>query len=212
MKEVEIYEAAEKDLIQIAACHIAAFPDSLISKMGISYLTRVYEWYLRDDRAFLFYCSNESLLGFCGGIFYKDEVVMGSASSMTQFSFYQAIKAILKKPWLIIHKEMIAKYGFIIKNFWYRIFPPQNTPGNEKGEFVPFSGLVVIAVDPDQQGKGIGQKLLSEFESRSVRLGLHLMRLSVEAKNGRAIAAYKKSGWEIFSNDGKSVGMQKRIA
>ena len=201
------------DLKEVAQCHKKSFPTSLSSSMGIEYLKRMLSWYLDSPNGFIFsdFSDMGEVKGYLGGIIVNGNLPYGSASSMAQHSFDAAVLAFLKKPWLIFHKEMFRKYRFVLRNIWYRIFPQRVRATRSNGEFIPHTGLVVIGVDPAFQGQGIGQSLLSEFERRTIELGIGQMKLTVHSENEKAIGAYKKSGWTILSQSGKSVAMQKQL-
>lgn len=211
-----IRKAKIKDLTRIAECHQRAFPKSLSSAMGITYLKKMLEWYLTDPRAFLFYVNeNDSCLGYCGGLKYSGDNQVGSASSMIQYSFNAAIKSILFRPWLLVHPEFISKDKLALRNVWRRIssnrkplIPNSIAPPSS----VAFhAGLIMIGVDPAYQGKGFGTTLLQEFENRSKEMGFHKLVLTVKSENTKAIKSYLRNGWIIVSDDRKSLRMSKDV-
>ncbi|MEO7990182.1 MAG: GNAT family N-acetyltransferase [Chryseolinea sp.] len=213
---MNIRKAKVEDLKIIAECHQKAFPKSLSSAMGVTYLMKMLEWYLRDERAFLFYIEeNNKYVGYCGGLKHDGKTQFGSASSMIQHSFNAAVKAMLMHPWLFVHPEFVSKYKLTLKNIWKRLkgssktsapkAPPLKTP------IEPHAGLIVIGVDPAYQGKGFGSKLLQEFETVSKEMGFHKLMLTVKSENAQAIKSYQRNGWYIVSDDGKSVAMDKDI-
>jgi ribosomal protein S18 acetylase RimI-like enzyme len=75
----------------------------------------------------------------------------------------------------------------------------------------PHTGLIVIGVDPDFQGKGYGSLLLREFERQSMIRGYHLMMLTVRTDNHQAIRAYERSGWRVVETGLSSTTMEKRV-
>ena len=86
---MEIKQASPVDLKVIAVCHRSAFPYSLTSKMGVKYLEKIFSWYLSTDKAFLFFLKeNDQIVGYAGGIIVDGTLAHGSASSMTQHTFY----------------------------------------------------------------------------------------------------------------------------
>lgn len=208
---VEIKAATEKNIEQIARCHCAAFPASLSSALGLSYVGKMMHWYLSNDHTFLIYINEESkCVGYCGGMV-KTIWGEGSASSMAQYSFNSAVKSFLLRPWLIFHKEVRAKFPFILKNLRTRFLTNKNKNTEAKPIFEPYVGLVVIGVDPKSQGKGYGSLLLQEFEVIAKSKGLKRMILSVLSDNNQAIAAYQRNGWSVSEINGKSTSMEKLI-
>jgi ribosomal protein S18 acetylase RimI-like enzyme len=52
---------------------------------------------------------------------------------------------------------------------------------------------------------------MKNFEEESKKRGAAKITLSVKSSNARAIAAYKKSGWQISSQTKKDIDMFKMI-
>jgi ribosomal protein S18 acetylase RimI-like enzyme len=210
-----IKEAQELDLSMIAECHISAFPKSLSSALGIRYVTKMLAWYLSSDQTFLFFFKEEQVVkGYCGGMIRKSAGA-GSASSMAQFSFDQAIRSFLLRPWLIIHTELRAKYLFIGRNLWARlnrlVNRNQKITSANSTIFEPYVALVVIGVRGEAHGKGYGSLLLQEFERRTILLGYKKMLLTVLTNNDKAIKSYERNGWVVTQVNGKSTSMEKRL-
>lgn len=211
----EIKEAKTEDLEKIAICHREAFPASLSTALGLNYVKAMLGWYLSREDAFLFYIESEGrCLGYCGAMM-KNKAGMGSASSMAQYSFNQAIRSFLVRPWLVFHAELRAKYLFIGKNVWTRI--KRMARGNSKNLtnapaiFDPYIGLVVIGVRADEHGKGFGSQILQEFERKTIQLGYKKMALTVLTNNSKAIKSYVRNGWEVTLVNGQSTSMEKRL-
>ncbi|MBL7846671.1 MAG: GNAT family N-acetyltransferase [Cyclobacteriaceae bacterium] len=205
------------DLKAIAACYQRAFPGSLSTAMGHVYVCKMMEWFMLTKHNFIFQLDDDqgNLVGFCGGMLNDGIHPRGSASEMIQYSFNEGVKSILKQPWLVFHKEMRAKYGLAFKNIATRL---TNALGSGKpkkyykpGAVEPHAGLVVIAIEPMFQGKGLATILLDEFERYTIDSGLRAMKLSVKADNAQAIKSYIRNGWEIYDNRGHSVSMIKRL-
>lgn len=208
---VVVKMAKPEDLKKIALCHQAAFPDSLSSALGLDYVSIMLQWYLSNDSTFLFFVEvGDKCVGYCGGMV-KTVWGIGSASSMAQYSFNAAVLGFCKKPWLILHPEVRAKYRFLIKNVYNRFFSKQKLKGDPSIVFEPYAGLVVIGVEPTYQGKGYGSLMLKEFEKITRQRGLKKMVLSVLTANVQAIGSYTRNGWMISKIDGRSVGMEKLL-
>lgn len=212
--EYSIDIAREKDLAAIADCHRAAFPDALTSKMGKRYLRKVFSWYLSTNHTFLFFIKqSNTIIGYCGGMVVDGSLAHGSASSMTQHTFNEGIKALLVRPWLLLHPDFLARYKFFARNILTRIrnrFGKQEIRSAPKPK-VPHTGLVVIGVAPAFQGKGYGSVLLKEFERITLERGLSKMILSVNSDNNQAIQSYTRNGWIIANVKGKSTSMEKAL-
>lgn len=138
----------------------------------------------------------------------------GSTSGMLQYSFYQAVRSILLRPWLIIHPEMVSRYKLIARNIFFRIKKSvfrNSLAKTDKKTFSPYAGLVVIGVDPQKRGGGIGSLLLNKFEEESTKLGVEELRLTVNKRNVSAIRFYERNGWSTGENHPKTIQMLKKI-
>lgn len=213
---VKIVKATIEDIPRLARCHRVAFPKTLSTAMGQHYVEKMLEWYLVDDRAFIFLLEeNGQCVGYCGGLKFDGTNPVGSASSMIQHSFNAAAKAILIRPWLLVHSEFVAKYRLALKNIWRRLMrneqPSVSSSKTQMDIVEPHAGLVVIGVDPAYQGKGYGSKLLQEFEAVARELDFQILKLTVKSTNAKAIKSYQRNGWHTISDDGKSVTMNRNI-
>jgi ribosomal protein S18 acetylase RimI-like enzyme len=209
----QIINSTTADLAAIAACHKKAFPHSLSSGMGIKFLTKMLDWYLCNDYAFLFHMENNGkIAGYCGGIKVDGTQPTGSASGMAQHSFQMAVISFIKRPWLLFHPEVRKKYKLIARNIVYKLHIKKPARRNISTSKEPvYVGLVVIGIDPVFQGKGYSKIILDEFEKRGRSMGVSKLRLTVLPDNNTAIRAYRKSGWkeDIIANN--SVSMSKII-
>lgn len=201
------------DLVNIAHCHRVAFPKSLSSLLMISFTMKMLSWYLVDDRGVLFHIEeNGKVVGYCGGIKTKRQGLLGSSSSMTQFTFNTLIVALILRPWLLFHSENKKRISFIYKNILVKMglrkkenFQPSTQP------FEPYWGLVVIGVDPAWQGKGIGSQLLKEFETQAKEDKVSYISLSVNKSNHYAIKSYYKNGWTELTNTKETLILSKKL-
>jgi ribosomal protein S18 acetylase RimI-like enzyme len=211
---MEIKQASPVDLKVIAVCHRSAFPYSLTSKMGVKYLEKIFSWYLSTDKAFLFFLKeNDQIVGYAGGIIVDGTLAHGSASSMTQHTFNDAVKALMFRPWLLLHRDFVTRYGLFTRNIVTRLRNKFRKVEirSAVAPKEPHVGLVVIGVDPAFQGKGYGSQLLQEFERVSKNLGFDKMMLTVRSDNSNAIKSYERNGWSISKVEGVSTSMEKRL-
>lgn len=213
-----IKDSKKEDLKKIAKCHQSAFPDSLSSKMGINYLSKMIEWYLSDDKKFLFHLEDDSgkCIGYCGGMIDDGLQTTGSASGMIQYSFNEGVRALMLRPWLLFHNELVSKYKLIKKNVRMRLKKKEAKAENKNKKIKKESreiqsGLVVIGVISDYHGKGCGSLLLQEFENKTKKMNISLMGLTVRNDNDKAIRSYERNGWIRNSLSGNSLEMIKRL-
>lgn len=213
----KIVNATFEDLPRLARCHRVAFPKTLSTAMGQQYVEKMLEWYLLDDRAFIFLVEEDGkCVGYCGGLKFDGTHRIGSASSMIQHSYDKAVRTFITKPWLLLHPEFLSKYRLAVKNVWRRIRKKLGITDKtklSKREQLPKShtGLIVIGVDPVVQGKGYGSLLLQEFERVSKELGFKRMMLTVRSHNVQAIRSYQRNGWRTTEVQGKSTSMEKLL-
>jgi len=213
----EILVATHNDLGVLATCHRAAFPNSLSTAMGQNYVEKMLEWYLVDERAFLFFLEVDGqCVGYCGGMKNEGTGRIGSASSMIQHSYNHAVKIFIRRPWLFLHPEFFPRYKLAARNVWRRM---KKWFGNNE-KVVPIEnlqhpeshiGLIVIGVQQKLQGKGYGSMLLQEFERISKDLGFNKMMLTVKSDNVQAIRSYLRNKWIVSKVEGKSTSMEKAM-
>ena len=216
---VKIVSTTERDLDRLAACHNLSFPKSLASALGKHFVKRMLSWYLSSDKSFLFHIEGDSkkVIGYCGGLISDGSLGTGSASGMTQHSFWHAVMAFITRPWLLFHPEVLAKWPLIWKNILTKIRLRKKSHFTQEQKLQmsiePKVGLVVIGVDPAYQGQGYGSLLLQEFESRAKDVyNIPRLQLTVHADNIAAIKAYKKNGWERGVQMGTSLEMKKNLS
>src|SRR6478672_6087029 len=196
----------------IGICHLKCFPSSFSSKLGLKYINKSFEWFLTNANRFLFHieCDNK-VVGYCGG-FRSSYHGDGSTSGMLQYAMREAIKGIIRKPYLLFHPELIKRYPLIFKNIRRRIFETKkNIPVAHHNFNESKIGLVIIGVHPEYRGKGCFELLMQQFEEECKKRNADKMILSVKAANTRAVAAYKKVGWQIASQSKKGVEMFKIV-
>lgn len=211
---MEFKPAQHTDLMRIAQCHYDVFPRSLTSRMGVPYLSKIFSWYISTDKAFLFFVEGDGkVVGYAGGMIVDGTLAHGSASSLTQHTFNDSIKAVLMRPWLFFHPEFMSRYALFARNIFTRIRNKfrKNAVRSAVKPAEPYAGLVVIGVHPTFQGKGYGSAILVEFERRIAQYGLKRMLLTVNPDNAQAIASYKRNGWCTLNATPKSVSMEKRL-
>ncbi|QEC69099.1 GNAT family N-acetyltransferase [Panacibacter ginsenosidivorans] len=186
-------------LPEVARCHLISFPGSFGTKLGYAFAIRSMEWFLAGENRFLFHVTDhDKVIGYCGG-FQSKGIGDGSTSGMMQYAMKEAAMGMLKKPWLFFHKDVIRFYPLILKNISRKITGIKKNPvihpvaTNNTPSHI---GLVVIGVHPDYRGKGCFELLMQHFEIECIKRHASKMTLSVRTSNARAIAAYKKTGWQ----------------
>lgn len=209
----KISNTLKQALPDIAQCHKACFPESLATRLGEAYVEKSLDWFLVNHKRFLYHISaDDKVIGYCGG-FIPSKPGDGSSSGMLQHAFNKAITGIIKNPLLLFHSEVKQHYPFLWRNIKRKITgkakPAQ--PVDKSKPFTPYVGLVVIAVHPSYQGKGIAQQLMAEFERRVKEYNQNEQVLSVKKNNARAINVYLKSGWKVKEEHSQTYVMNKFV-
>lgn len=214
----QIFHTTHADLPNVAHCHCAAFPGSLSAALGRRYVANMLSWYLSSDKTFIFHISGKDgeIAGYCGGMVSDGSLGTGSASGMAQYSFKAAIWAFATHPWVLWHPELRAKWPLLWKNLLMKLgLRPKvhfNAEEKKARAQAPQAGLVVIGVDPQYQGQGLGSVLLKEFERVAMEVyGIGHLQLSVLADNQQAIRAYERNGWVREREQGRSLSMRKVV-
>ncbi|CAN5732403.1 hypothetical protein BH10BAC2_BH10BAC2_16180 [soil metagenome] len=202
-----------QQLPEVARCHMASFPDSFGTKLGLAYSKKSLQWFLAGENRFLFHITDEGrVIGYCGG-FQSTGLGDGSTSGMMQYAMNEAAMGMFRKPWLFFHKDVIRFYPLIIKNISRKITGSKNTAVISPGgiNLITSIGLVVIGVHPAYRGKGCFELLMHHFEKECKERNATKMTLSVKSSNTRAIVAYKKAGWLNTAETAKAIEMYKTL-
>lgn len=210
-----IETALKKDLDEIAICHMNAFPDSFSTKLGRKYCIKMLEWYLSSDKTFLFHTKiDNNIVGYCGGKIAGSHG-SGSTTAMMQFTFKQAIKSLILKPWLFFNSSMISNYSIVHKNILLKLGVKKKSgpiiKKHKNNDDFKSVGLVVIGVNKKYQGLGYGGELLIEFEKRCKSSGAKRINLNVKNSNFNAIKSYSRNGWLVDTSNNHETKMYKLI-
>jgi ribosomal protein S18 acetylase RimI-like enzyme len=202
MSEVEIRDARETDLGEVARLHIEAFPGSVLGELGEEAVRRNYLWQLTGphDLTAIVAGDGDRLLGFLfGGVFRGSTI--GFVKSQRWFLAGQVARhpRILLRGvgWnrLVLGARLLARRSV--------------TPQPEQPDAVPRRslGVLAIAVDPAAQGRGVGRALMDEASCRARQQGFETMHLTVHPSNAGALSFYRSLGWsELAEPDGTWVG------
>lgn len=181
--------------------------------MGQRYLERMFSWYICTPDTFLFHISeNGRCIGYCGGMLAGGKRAAGSTSSVLRYTLWDAVWALIWRPWLWFNSEIWENWPLFWKNFLFKLGIRKQHSISRKASPTPIlsAGLIVIGVHPDYQGKGFGSALLKEFERIAIeKYGVHRFHLSVRADNEPAIRAYEHAGWQRGELQGVSLSMWK---
>lgn len=216
---MKIVKSDISHLPSIAKVHRSAFPKNLSSLLGNNYLKKTLQWYLENhSNGFLIHLEDEGkIIGYVTAFRSSDNLRYGSASTLAQYAFREAVLAFFLRPWLLFHPEIVEKWTLIKKQFIIRSKLRQEKAISSSSVQLsrPKSksnscGLLSIGLLKEFQGKGCGSALLSAFEYEAVeKFNPEVLELSVKTNNKMAISAYLKNGWSIEYQDAKNTIMNK---
>ena len=197
------------NLAEVAKIHIAAFPESLFTKLGSECVIRHYEWQLESpDKVYAVGAFNdEKILGYCfGGVF---TMALGGFLVRNKGLI---IKRLILRPWLMFHPVFIKK---ILRGFSLLMKFSKNKDSTTKVPTITVDshfGILAIASDPKARGLGIGKRLMEHSEQYAREQDFKKMNLSVNPKNINAIRFYEHIGW-VKDGDTKNWqgGMKKEL-
>lgn len=192
------------DLARVGEVHLAAFPESALTRLGGDAPRRYYDWLLAGPHdAFPRGAFAEGrLVGFCFGGVYRGALT----GFVRRDAAYLALRALLR-PGLLLGGAFRRAAALGARLL---VRAPRRTP--PPGGWAPSFGILSIAVHPEARGTGAARALMDDAEAEARRRGFALMHLSVRPENVRAVRFYEKCGWERREADGEWKGiMIKRL-
>ena len=201
---MKIIQSTTSDLQEIAVVHQSAFPHHLSSALGNAFIRKTLTWYLiHPDLGFLLHLEdNGKVVGYVTAFYNNGSLKHGSATTMGQYAFKQAMVSFILQPWLVLHPELRAKWSLIGKQLALKIGFQKTfikpSVGKVEKKTSNLCSLLSIGVDQKAQGKGYGSHLIQAFEREAIqRFHPSSLELSVKSDNIQAKAAYIRNGWQI---------------
>jgi ribosomal protein S18 acetylase RimI-like enzyme len=204
--DIKIRSVTINDLQPIAKVHVAAFPKSALTKLGLGAVYRYYHWQLTGPHrcVALGAWQNDNLCGFSfGGRF------NGALSGFLKTHRWYLLTKVISKPWLMFHPWFRERIVFAIRGLFRR--QSTSLTRGSAGRTESF-GILAIAVAPTAKRKGIGSLLMEMCEESAISWNANRMHLTVAVHNIEAIKFYEALGWQQESSTGKWTGtMVKQI-
>ena len=200
---LKIVDMNKADLDILTSAHMLAFKGYSNTKIGRNYVRKFLKWFVDYPEGIAIaalYKGNEA--GYVVG------APVGYQSKMNKDLMSTAIFGFLTHPWAILNPKILRIVASRVGTLINRKKDLKQSAQNDLGKTI---SLVGIAVSPEFGGLKIGSCLMDEFESRSREKGFDTMRLSVYDNNDKALALYKKSGWNEFSRNDKTITLFKKI-
>lgn len=177
---VEIIKAQGKDIPDIVAIHIKAFPDFFLTTLGESFLKLFYRSVLKSsDGILLIGKTDGETIGFCAGTLLSAGFNTRLIKNNLMGYVGQGIKLLFTHPIRIWH---------LFKNM-----TKENASVGDKGEYAE---LLSIGVDPEKQGGGVGKEILVALEEEVSRRGGVKLSLTTDYNdNEKTIGFYHSLGY-----------------
>lgn len=190
MDELDLVRLDASALDEVCVIHAAAFPDSGLTVFGSEAVRRYYRWLLEGphDALLMGVRDGDRLLGFCAaGVF------RGAMSGFLRANRAYLALTILRHPRLLASPliQDRAREAVKVTLRFSRVFRAVKRGPAPQPQF----GVLAIATDPTQTGRGVARALIAEAEQRARRLGHTRMVLTVHPENVRAIRVYEGMGW-----------------
>ncbi len=225
---VTLREMTSRDLPEVARVHVAAFGDSLLSKLGTGIVERYYAWQVSGVNTVRAEVAiwDSHVAGFAVGGEFKDSLrgfFNGNRSSIAM--------AVLSRPHLLADPLLWERLALLRKVFRRArrrrlkiargATPVASTPASEvasagesdsRPSALPPFNVLAIAIHPDRRRLGVGRRLMQDQELTAASWGRDRMILTVNNGNKEAVEFYLRCGWELASANGThEVRMQKRL-
>jgi len=201
-RAISVRDVEAADLDAIAAMHIQAFADSILSRLGTEAVRRNYLWQFDGphDLTALIASDATQPLGFLfGGVF------RGSTIGFIKREKWFLLRRVLTHPAILLGSVGWNRVVLGVRLLLRR----SPTPSAENPAAVPAGsfGVLSVAVDPVAQGRGVGGTLMAEARLRAIQQSFVRMHLSVHSDNANALQFYRSLGWtELKEPDGRWIG------
>jgi len=202
--DIQLKQLKQDDCISAARIHLAAFPNSSLTKLGVEAVKRYYlqQMVPTNDCIAVGAYDNGQMIGYIfAGIFHG--VLTGFVNNNRWF----LVTRVLFHPWLVLNPMFREAIKLALSKFKQKKSSHIKT-NMKKPDFVVLS----IAVDPKVQQKGIGQLLMDYAEHEAIKRGFKRMVLTVNPLNKKAINFYEKNMWIRSSNhSGNNIELTKQL-
>jgi ribosomal protein S18 acetylase RimI-like enzyme len=192
-----VREMRASDVPGIASLHRLVFVDYFLTHMGQRFLERFYAEFVDESGSYGFVAVHAGRpVGF---------VIGTTDSAVLHNRFYRrnlgALMLIVLERLLTdsyVRRNIMSRMMHIRRAFctlFYHAYGGDSTYKRGSCSSVP-ARLLSIGVAPDFRGQGVADRLVCCLFERLRQDGVECVGLSVRPDNARAIAFYKKTGWE----------------
>ena len=208
MDSIKITTLTTRDIAAMKKIHIDAFPDRALSLLGESTISSYYQILLDHPK----FClrigafDGSQLVGFLIG-----GEMQGITPTFVRKNLFRLALHVIIHPWLLtkpIVRSRIRMTMKMLRKWKPRAQPP---PRKTTRGLKTFS-ILVIAVDPTSQSKGVGKQLMQRAEQVAAEHGYERMHLSVDMNNTNAIGFYEHLNWKRHHPEKWCGGMIKPLS
>ncbi len=205
--QTQLLKIERHHLPSVAQVHLAAFPSSALTRLGIEVVRRYYDWQLfgPHDHEFVGLFHGQNLQGYAVG-----GISMGATGGFIKQNLGLLCWKVATHPWLIRIGRFRGRLRTALRVVFARRSRIENAlPLANASSF----GVLAIAVDPRAHGKGYGKLLMDKLESSARDRGFSRMHLTVAFDNAHAIAFYEHLAWRKSETGNQWNGrMEKQLA
>jgi ribosomal protein S18 acetylase RimI-like enzyme len=216
MAPLELADLKLSDAAELAHLHQRCFEDYFLTELGTAFLKRSYAEYSRHDLDYGIVARSSAdgeLVGF----------VAGTADAQAHFrSFYRRNLPVLAAIvcWKLLTnrtvrsriRERMTHVRAALRAMIPGVKRPAATPISDQGPKTQCPlRLLTIAVAPEARGTGAAGQVMRAFEDKVRAAGHRRVGLSVLPDNARAIAFYKKCGWDVTYSSKAGVWFEKGL-
>jgi ribosomal protein S18 acetylase RimI-like enzyme len=206
--DVRIQPVGRDDLARVATIHLAAFPASVLTRLGHEATRRYYEWLLTGPHNCTATAAvvNGRLDAFCfGGTF------NGAMTGFLQRNRRYLAVRLLLRPWLVsdpLFRDRLRRATRLLG----RARAGARSAAPARPAATSF-GVLGLAVDPAARRAGLGRRLMEAMDVAARQQGFTEMDLSVHPDNVGGVAFYERLGWSRVPASGTWTGvMRKQVA
>lgn len=202
---IQLRDLSHRDLPAVAGVHMAAYPDNLLSRLGIEAVRRYYEWLLYGphDMAARGCELDGSLAGFAfGGVF------RGATAGYLRRNRGFLAWRLLSHPWLVGRKDVRERFASDLRWLGGKPAVPAATaiPTTQR----PYE-LLAIGVLPQARQTGLARALVEDAETIARSNNYARIAATVEAGSPDAVEFYEQFGWEKVIQNGRWMGVMTRL-
>jgi ribosomal protein S18 acetylase RimI-like enzyme len=201
LKQFSTKQIERGDVNEVVQLHQHCFSDYFLTHLGTQFLRRYYTEFCQHE-------FDYGVVARCNETGKVVGLVVGTADAQQHFRQFYRSNALVLVPLLmtrfvvdpLIRKTVWQRMAHIkaaVRSLIPGLKRPASQTLSDKGpkEQCPLR-LLSIAVATEYRGSGVAGLMTAHFEDVLRQAGHKRVGLSVLADNARAIAFYKKAGWE----------------